>query len=104
MRIRARGSRDYYNVIASERSERSNDIRQIMESIARYLMIGGIVLFLVGGGVYLASKFGIPLGRLPGDIHIEGENGSFYFPVTSSILVSVVLTIVLNVIIKLIRK
>ena len=75
-----------------------------MESIARYLMIGGVILFLVGGGIFLASKFGIPLGRLPGDIRIEGENGSFYFPITSSILVSVVLTIVLNVIVRLLRK
>jgi hypothetical protein len=75
-----------------------------MESIARYLMIGGIVLFLIGGGVYLAAKFGIPLGRLPGDIRIEGENGSFYFPVTSSILVSVVLTIVLNLLVRFLRK
>ena len=75
-----------------------------MESIARYLMIGGVILFLVGGGIYLASKFGIPLGRLPGDIRIEGENGSFYFPITSSIVVSVVLTIILNVIFRLIRK
>ena len=75
-----------------------------MESIARYLMIGGIVLFLIGGGVYLAAKFGIPLGRLPGDIRIEGENGSFYFPVTTSILISVILTIVLNVIMRLLKK
>ena len=75
-----------------------------MENIARYLMIGGVILFLVGGGVYLAAKFGLPLGRLPGDIRIEGENGSFYFPVTTSILVSVVLTIVLNVIVRLLRK
>ena len=75
-----------------------------MESIARYLMIGGIVLFLIGGGVYLATKFGIPLGRLPGDIRTEGENGSFYFPVTTSILVSVVLTIVLNIVMRLFRK
>ena len=75
-----------------------------MESIARYLMIGGVILFLIGGGIYLASKFGIPLGRLPGDIRIEGENGSFYFPVTSSIIVSVVLTIILNAIIRLLRK
>ncbi|MEP7135176.1 MAG: DUF2905 domain-containing protein [Chloroflexota bacterium] len=75
-----------------------------MESIARYLMLGGIVLFLIGGGVYLAVKFGIPLGRLPGDIRIEGANGSFYFPVTTSILVSVALTIVLNVIVRLIKK
>jgi len=75
-----------------------------MESIARYLMIGGIALFLIGGGIYLAAKFGLPLGRLPGDIRIEGENGSFYFPVTTSILVSVVLTILLNLIAHLLKK
>jgi len=54
--------------------------------------------------VYLAAKLGLPLGRLPGDIRIEGENGSFYFPVTTSILVSVVLTILLNVIVRWLRK
>jgi hypothetical protein len=75
-----------------------------MENIARYIMIGGIILFLIGGGVYLAAKFGLPLGRLPGDIRIEGENGSFYFPITTSILLSVILTIVLNVIVRLLRK
>ena len=69
-----------------------------MENIARYLVIGGIILILIGGGVYLAAKFGIPLGRLPGDIRIERENGSFYFPLATSILVSVILTIVLNII------
>ena len=75
-----------------------------MESISRVLMFGGILLFLIGGGMYLASKFGIPLGRLPGDIRIEGENGSFYFPLTSSILVSVVLTILLNLISSFLKK
>ncbi len=68
-----------------------------MENIARYLMFGGIILFLIGGGMYLAAKFGLPLGRLPGDIRVEGENGSFYFPIATSILVSVVLTIILYV-------
>lgn len=75
-----------------------------MESIARYLMLGGIILFLIGGGVYLAAKFGLPLGRLPGDIRIESENGSFYFPIATSILVSVVLTIILNLISRFIQK
>ena len=69
-----------------------------MESIARFLVIGGIILILIGGGVYLAAKFGVPLGRLPGDIRIEGKNGSFYFPLATSILISVILTIVLNII------
>lgn len=67
-------------------------------------MLGGIILFLIGGGIYLAAKFGIPLGRLPGDIRIEGENGSIYFPVVSSIVVSVVLTIVMNMIARLLNK
>lgn len=75
-----------------------------METIARYLMLGGLILFLIGGGMYLASKFGIPLGRLPGDIRIEGEHGSFYFPVVSSILVSVFLTIIVNLIGKFLSK
>lgn len=75
-----------------------------METIARYLMLAGLVLFLIGGGMYLAAKFGLPLGRLPGDIRIEGENGSFYFPVTSSILVSVVLSILFNLISKFWNK
>jgi hypothetical protein len=75
-----------------------------MENIARYLMLGGIALFLIGGGIYLAAKFGIPLGRLPGDIRVEGQNGGFYFPVTSSILVSTILTIIVNVIARLIKK
>ena len=67
-------------------------------------MIGGIILFLIGGGIFLASKFGLPLGRLPGDIRLEGENGSFYFPVTTSILVSVVLTLLLNIISKILKR
>jgi hypothetical protein len=75
-----------------------------MENLARFLVIGGIVLILLGGGVYLAAKFGIPFGRLPGDIHIEGKNGTFYFPVVSSILISILLTIILNVIARYFNK
>lgn len=75
-----------------------------MESLSRTLMLFGIILFLIGGGMYLAAKFGVPLGRLPGDIRIEGENGSFYFPLTTSVLVSVVLTIVSNLISSFLKK
>ena len=75
-----------------------------VEILARYLMIGGVALFLIGGALYLSAKFGLPLGRLPGDIRIEREGFSFYFPITSTILVSVVLTIVVNVIARLLKK
>lgn len=75
-----------------------------MENIARFLVIGGIVLILLGGGVYLAAKFGIPLGRLPGDINMEGKNGSFHFPIVTSIILSLVLTVLLNIIVRLFRR
>lgn len=75
-----------------------------METIARYLMLGGALLFLLGGGLYLAAKFGLPLGRLPGDIRIEGENFRFYFPLATSLLISLALTVLLNLIARLWRK
>ena len=75
-----------------------------MENIARYLVIGGIVLILLGGGVYLAAKLGIPFGRLPGDIRIERGSGIFYFPVVTSCLLSIVLTLVLNIIIRFFNR
>ena len=75
-----------------------------MENFGRYLIIGGIILILVGGGFYLAAKLGLPLGHLPGDIRIEGQNGSFYFPIVTSIVLSLVLTVILNIIIRLFRK
>lgn len=75
-----------------------------MENLARFLVIGGIILILIGGGVLLAAKFGIPLGRLPGDIRIERGNGLFYFPIVTSCVLSILLTIILNVIIRFMNK
>jgi hypothetical protein len=75
-----------------------------MESIARFVMILGVALIVIGAGLYGLAKLNIPLGRLPGDIRIEGQNGSFYFPITTSILVSIILTVLLNVIAKFLKK
>ena len=75
-----------------------------MENLARWLVIGGIILILVGGGVYLASRLGIPFGRLPGDIRMEGRGGAFYFPIVTSCLLSILLTIVLNIIIRFFNR
>ena len=75
-----------------------------MENIGRFLMIGGILLFVVGGLIFLASKFGLPFGRLPGDIRIERDGFSFYFPLASSILISIALTIIINLISKILKK
>ena len=62
------------------------------------LLIGlGLVLIVVGGLLVLSSAFGskLPIGRLPGDVHIQRGNWSFYFPLTTSILLSIVLTLIL---------
>ena len=75
-----------------------------MENIGRYLMIGGIILFVIGGLFFLASKFDIPFGRLPGDIRIERENFSFYFPLASTVIISILLTVILNVVVRLFKK
>lgn len=75
-----------------------------MENLARFLVIGGIILILIGGGVYLAAKFGIPLGRLPGDIRIERGSGIVYFPIVTSCMLSILLTIVLNIIIRFFNR
>ena len=69
-----------------------------MENIAKTMLLFGALLLISGGLLLLLSRFNLPLGRLPGDIRIEGQNGSFYFPITSAILVSVVLSLLLNLI------
>jgi len=66
------------------------------------LWLGGLLIF---GGlvVLLLNKLNLPLGRLPGDIKMEGERGTFYFPLATSILISILLTILLNLIGKLFK-
>ncbi len=75
-----------------------------MENIGRTLIIGGIILVLIGAGFYAVARLGLPLGRLPGDIRIEGKGGSVYFLIGTSILVSIVLTLLLNLVIRLFHK
>ena len=63
--------------------------------MGRMLVVLGVGLVVIGGIVMLLGRTGLPLGRLPGDIIHRGKNTTFYFPLASSILISVVLTIVL---------
>ena len=60
--------------------------------LGRALLVMGIVIALVGALLMLAGR--VPwLGRLPGDIHVERGNWTFYFPLATSIVISVVLTL-----------
>jgi hypothetical protein len=65
-------------------------------SLGRMLLVMGAVLALVGLGLILAERFpGLRIGRLPGDIRVERGNFRFYFPLATSILLSIILTLVL---------
>jgi hypothetical protein len=86
-----------------ERSTLNLELKQ-MENIARWLVIGGIVLILIGGGIFLAGRLGLPIGRLPGDIRMEGRGGIFYFPIVTSCVLSLLLTVVLNIIIRFFNR
>jgi Protein of unknown function (DUF2905) len=66
-----------------------------MAEMGRLLVIVGIALVMIGGIVMLLGRTGVPLGRLPGDILYRGKSTTFYFPLASSVLISVVLSIVL---------
>lgn len=66
------------------------------DSFGKTLMFFGVILLIVGAVLHFGGKF-LSLGRLPGDIRVEREHFSFYFPVVTSILLSVILTIILNI-------
>jgi hypothetical protein len=75
-----------------------------LASLGKWIVIVGIALVVVGGLVWLLGRIGLPLGRLPGDIRIEGENVSCYAPLVTMIILSVVLTIVLNIVVRLLNR
>ena len=63
--------------------------------MGRILVALGLALVVIGGIVMLLGRTGVPLGRLPGDFLYRGKNTTFYFPLASSIVISIVLSVVL---------
>ena len=66
-----------------------------MNEIGKAIVGLGLLLVVLGALVMLAARFGLPLGRLPGDISYRGKSVSFYFPLGTSILISIVLSAIL---------
>jgi hypothetical protein len=69
-----------------------------MSELGRVLIVLGGVLILAGIVLIFFGRLHLPLGRLPGDIVYRGKNTTFYFPLATSILLSVLLTLVLYLI------
>lgn len=71
-----------------------------MSSLARIFLILGVVFLILGGLFYLAGRLNLPFGRLPGDIRIERDGFSFFFPLASCIVASIFLSILINLIVR----
>ena len=69
-----------------------------MADFGKVLALLGVILAVAGMVMVLLGRTGLPLGRLPGDIVHRGKNTTFYFPLATSLLLSVVLSFVLYVI------
>ena len=67
------------------------ELGKVLIGIGFFVVICGVVLMVLG-------KTNLPLGRLPGDILYKGKNTTFYFPLATSIILSIVLSVLLYVI------
>lgn len=68
-----------------------------MSELGRVFIGLGILLLVIGGVILLIGKTGLPLGRLPGDFAYKGKNFSFYFPLATSIVISILLTLIFSI-------
>jgi Protein of unknown function (DUF2905) len=66
-----------------------------MTDIGKLLLFFGVILIIAGAALMLLGRTNLPLGRLPGDIIYRGRHTTFYFPLATSILLSVVLSVIL---------
>jgi hypothetical protein len=71
-----------------------------LTTIARWLILLGLIIVAVGGLLLLAGRLNIPLGKLPGDIQFQTKNISCVFPLATSLIISVLLTLLLNIILR----
>lgn len=68
------------------------------QNTGKYIILFGVIVVVTGVVIYFFGDKLNWIGRLPGDIRIERENSRFYFPITTMILFSVLLTIIVNLI------
>jgi len=66
--------------------------------IAKIFFIFGLIFIFLSFVFYIGTKIKIPFGKLPGDILIKKENFTFYFPIVTCILLSIILTLLFSLI------
>lgn len=75
-----------------------------LTSLARWLIIAGLILAGIGGLIWIFGRLGLPLGSLPGDIKFQSDRITCLIPLVSSILLSILLTLILNLISRISSK
>lgn len=73
------------------------------DSFGRWMIVIGLGLAAIGVLIVLLSRAGIPIGRLPGDIRLQGPNATCLIPLASMILISLILTIAINLLLRLFK-
>jgi hypothetical protein len=74
-----------------------------INALARWLIIAGLVLAGIGGLLWASSRLGVPLGRLPGDFRFQSNGFTCFFPLASTLLISILLTFIVNLILRLLK-
>jgi hypothetical protein len=74
-----------------------------LEDFGKFFILLGVLLVIIGIFLYIFGKLPFNLGDLPGDLSYRGEKFSFYFPITTSILISIVLSFFLYLFSKFLR-
>jgi hypothetical protein len=69
-----------------------------VSDLGKLLIVAGGLLVVLGAVLLLAGRTSIPLGRLPGDIVYRGRNTTFYFPIVTCIVLSIVLSLLVYLI------
>ena len=75
-----------------------------LSTIARWVILTGFVIIFIGIGLWLAGRFDLPLGRLPGDIHIDRDGFSCFIPLATLIILSLLLTLALNILLRFLNR
>jgi hypothetical protein len=71
-----------------------------LTTIARWLILAGLIIVGVGALLWVAGRLNIPLGKLPGDFQFQTKNVSCVFPLATSLILSILLTLLLNIILR----
>jgi hypothetical protein len=75
-----------------------------LDTLAKWLILAGVIIIITGLILLLMAKIPGKLGRLPGDFYYERNNFRLYFPIATSIILSLALTVVLNLILFFLKR